>query len=557
MSWRIWSGVLCLGVVFAACSGKSEADKDDVGLTGGAAGERGDGGTTQVTGAAGDPGAGGLGVTASITGIGITTVTAVTTGSSFTTSSTGTGTGNFTASSGTTGGIDVPSDWRCSAVAYSNGVCDCGCGAPDPDCSSNDDLDACETCNVFGGCNRGPCPGNIDADDTTECVPPPADWTCAPELYLDQSLCHCGCGAVDADCASDDPAECDACNVTGSCSDGICPGAIDPEDNSICYLPETWSCPSWTYGNGVCNCGCGVLDRDCESESADACESCNSGCSNEGCPGTIDPDDNTICTGVPYAWTCADRFYGDGSLCHCGCGVRDPDCASGDGDACDRCDFDGSCSRQECPGTINPDDNATCRRPEPPDAWICGYYAYGDGFSCDCGCGAVDIDCRSDSIDECTNCSTCGSYRCPGRVDPDDIGSCKPPPEDWTCSVYAYADGYTCDCGCHAPDPDCESQLPSVCDNCSPSSGSCVDDYTCRGLDPEDNSRCTDSAPDTWNCDVETYGDGACDCGCGVRDLDCEDSSIDACEFCDLEGSCSEDDCPGSIDEADNALCTE
>lgn len=556
MSWRIWSGVLCLIAMFVACSGKSEADKDDVGITGGAAGEQGDGGTTQVTGAAGEPGAGGLSTGvggSSTTNVTATTVTTVTTGSSFTTSSTG----SFgTASSSTTGGVVVPSDWRCSSAAYVDGRCDCGCGAPDPDCES-DDLEACETCNVFGSCNRGPCPGKIDEDDTTECVPAPAGWTCANDLYFDQSTCHCGCGEVDADCESDDPAECDSCNSGGSCSAGICPGSIHPEDNTICDLPEAWICPAWTYGNGVCNCGCGVLDRDCESESIEACDTCSGGCSNEGCPGIIDVEDNTICTGVPAAWSCADRFYGDGSLCHCGCGVLDPDCASTDGDVCDRCGFEGSCSRQECPGTIDPDDNTSCRRPDPPADWICGYYSYGDGYSCDCGCGAVDIDCRTDSIDECTNCGVCGSYRCPGRVDPDDIGACLPAPEGWTCHDSQYGDGYNCDCGCHIPDPDCESELRSACDVCSPYSGSCVDDYSCRGLDPENNARCTDSAPDTWTCDVDTYGDGACDCGCGVRDLDCESSGIGACEFCDLEGSCSEDNCPGTIDEEDNSICSE
>ena len=72
-----------------------------------------------------------------------------------------------------------------------------------------------------------------------------------------------------------------------------------------------------------------------------------------------------------------------------------------------------------------------------------------------------------------------------------------------------------------------------------------------------DNSRCTDSAPDAWGCDIEIYGDGACDCGCGARDLDCDDGSIDVCEFCDVEGSCSAEACPGSISEEDNALCTD
>jgi hypothetical protein len=117
------------------------------------------------------------------------------------------------------------------------------------------------------------------------------------------------------------------------------------------------------------------------------CTVCYNGCSNESCPGTIDEADNTICTGVPYAWTCQDRFFNDGNLCHCGCGFPDPDCDSQELDACDRCNFEGSCSAQDCPGTIDPDNNAYCEQPDPPEGWTCGYYRYADGRQCDCGCG--------------------------------------------------------------------------------------------------------------------------------------------------------------------------
>jgi len=560
VSWRFWSGVLCLAAVFAACSGKSAKDDDGAGDgSGGAAGESGgDGGTAQTTGAAGDPGVGGnIFGSATVTGFGPTGTTGGVTTGGFPTGSVTTG---FTASGSgtTTGGVLVPADWGCSLLAYANGTCDCGCGVPDPDCES-DDLEACEVCNTSGSCNPSACPGKIDEDDTTRCVPPPADWTCQENTYQDGSLCHCGCGAVDPDCGSDDPAQCDVCNANGSCSLGICPGAIDETDNTICDLPEGWTCPAVTYGNRLCDCGCGVLDRDCASRSSDVCDVCGNGCAPpyESCPGPIDADDNTICTGLPSTWTCADRFFGDGQICNCGCGAVDPDCASALGEACDRCDFEGSCSRRDCPGTINQANNGYCEQPAPPSGWTCSRYQYGDGRVCDCGCGTIDIDCRANDIDECTNCNGCGTYQCPGRVNPDDIDLCLPLPERWTCSEYSYSDGYSCDCGCGAPDPDCESELQEACYRCNPSDGSCVDDYTCRGLDPEDNSRCTDSAPDEWTCDFTTYGDGACDCGCGVRDLDCDDGDSETCDFCNLEGSCSEDDCPGSIDPDDNAICAE
>lgn len=557
VSWRFWSGVLCLAAVFAACSGKSENEKDDVAVdaSGGAAGESS---TAQTTGAAGDPGVTGTIGSATVTGFGPTAVSgtsgSVTTGGlptgSFTTAATASSSGS------TTGGVDLPANWSCSVLAYSNGVCDCGCGTYDPDCADHD-LDTCEVCNTFGSCNPGACPGKIDEGDTYRCVPPPAGWTCAESAYHDGSVCNCGCGALDPDCATDDPSECNTCNSVGSCSASNCPGSIDEADNTICDLPEGWACPEHTYGNNLCDCGCGVVDRDCDSASRDACVICNNGCSRESCPGPIDEADNTLCTGVPYNWSCADRFFGDGSICNCGCGALDPDCASADADACDRCDFEGSCSRRDCPGTIDQDNNAYCEQPTPPAGWTCAAYYYGDGRNCDCGCGTLDIDCRVNDIEECTNCSGCGTYQCPGRVDPDDVRQCIPLPERWTCSQYNYGDGNYCDCGCGAPDPDCESDLREACNNCSPYGGSCVDDYDCKGLDPEDNSRCTDSAPAEWTCDFTTYNDGACDCGCGVRDLDCDDGDSETCDFCNLEGSCSEDNCPGSIDPDDNAVCTE
>ena len=62
--------------------------------------------------------------------------------------------------------------------------------------------------------------------------------------------------------------------------------------------------------------------------------------------------------------------------------------------------------------------------------------------------------------------------------------------------------------------------------------------------------------PAGWNCDAGYYGDGACDCGCGVFDeLDCTDKTVDSCEWCNDTGSCSTGSCPGTIKPTDNAVC--
>ena len=552
VSWRMWLAATCFALaVFGACSGKSRGDKHPSVDTGGSAGE----GTLGTGGGAGELGEGGQG-----NGGGTGTTSGTGTGG-INPSGTASGFGGFTITASvttvTTGSTPViPAGWVCSVVAFGDGTCDCGCGAPDQDCANHVDIELCERCDVFGSCGGDICPGKVYVEDTTQCTPPPTGWTCSATYYGDEGVCHCGCGVPDPDCADEGVDSCDTCNAPGGCARGSCPSAIDPDDNSACLVPEGWACSVSVYGDGRCNCGCGVVDMDCESAGREHCEVCWGGCSIEQCPGPIDAEDNAICTGVPSAWTCNDRFYGDGTLCHCGCGMRDPDCESSALDACDRCNFEGSCSARECPGTIDADDNARCTQPTPPEEWTCPAYMYADGSVCHCGCGAVDLDCPNDTIDSCEQCPGCGNGICPGRVNPDDITTCTALPEDWHCEEYLYGDGSWCDCGCGAVDPDCDSSLSTSCDQCLDYGGSCAD-YSCDTIEPEDNTRCTDSAPDAWTCDMDFYGDLACDCGCGVRDIDCASAELSACEFCDAEGSCSADACPGTISDVDNAVCTE
>ncbi len=555
----VWCVALALGF---ACSGSSHGNRDDdddgaAGMSagddgvgqggssgrGGSAGKAGRGGTAGSGQEAGNGNAGTLGGSAGISGGGGTAG-----------ASASGGTVSVGGSAGTAGtGPTIPAEWTCSVLVYDNGACDCGCGAPDPDCENHDDVGECELCNSFGSCNLKSCPGDIDHDDTTKCTPPPPGWTCSVSAYLDGVSCDCGCGIHDPDCESDEVEACDVCDLNGSCAGGDCPSAIASSDNSSCEVPEGWICEVDDYADGWCHCGCGVLDPDCASADRVYCQVCWAGCSNEGCPGPIDAVDNTICTGAPSSWTCDVAFYRDGSQCHCGCGALDPDCDSAAIEDCERCNFPGSCSARACPGTINPEDTAHCVRPEVPEEWTCDDYYYGDGFQCDCGCGVVDVDCVTADINRCDNCSSgCGSNTCPGRVDPADISQCLEPPSTWVCTVSEYMDGYGCSCGCGAFDPDCESALPSACSYCATYNGGCTDD--CRDLLPTDNSRCEWSPPTEWTCRAEFYADEVCDCGCGARDSDCASGAASACNYCDAPGSCAQGDC-NLILEDDNALC--
>lgn len=65
-------------------------------------------------------------------------------------------------------------------------------------------------------------------------------------------------------------------------------------------------------------------------------------------------------------------------------------------------------------------------------------------------------------------------------------------------------------------------------------------------------SECLDSE---WTCIASRYADGAsCDCGCGILDPDCADSSADSCDTCDEQGSCGESQC-WSIAAEENWNC--
>lgn len=452
---------------------------------------------------------------------------------------------------GAAGSSTVPNAWGCPRVMYGDGKCDCGCGVMDPDCTKQD-LAHCEVCNDSGSCNRAECPGRIDPSDITKCLPAPTGWTCTPAAYGDGTTCDCGCGVEDLDCPDREVSSCDSCQTVGTCGNGPCPSNVIPTDNRLCAIPTLWTCDHESYGNGVCNCGCGDVDIDCADETSASCEVCAfSSCAYGNCD-AIDPLHNAFCTTPPSGWRCAARLYRDGVQCDCGCGVTDPDCDSKSGDVCDKCDDEGSCSAQACPGLIDPNTNASCDQPPAPAGWTCYSQEYGDGSYCECGCGVPDPDCRTGDISECEDCYLCGG-NCATDVDPNDTTKCGPAPAGWTCSAGSYRDN-TCDCGCGIPDPSCSGiEQLYVCQN-YPVEG-------CSGgirshISPSHNELCTINVPSTWTCNRAYYGDGLCDCGCGALDPDCSKPDATVCAKCNDTGSCSTASCPGTIDTSDNAHCT-
>jgi hypothetical protein len=464
-------------------------------------------------------------------------------GSAFTGGSGGVAVSGGASGSAGSGGSPVVAGWTCDNSYFDDGKCDCGCGAADADCERSDSVAECERCNCAGGC-----PGRVNPEETARCLPPPSLWSCTPSRYGDGVECDCGCGVRDIDCEDGSVESCDVCYGFRGCANGTCPSNVAPDDNAECATPLSFLCDARLYGDDRCDCGCGVVDVDCESANAEACELCpDEGCAYGMCS-LIMADNNAACSEPPSHWVCPVRLYDDGSQCDCGCGFPDPDCSDNLIAACDKCNDVGSCSGQACPGTIDPNANERCEQPPPPEGWTCDDNSYADGYQCDCGCGVFDLDCRTSTLESCEQCR-CGHGSCPDWLDPEDPTKCAPPPDTWLCAEERFNDD-ECDCGCGASDPSCVYSTALYCTRCD----SCGD---CDRVNFDDNTQCV-SVPEAWTCLDEHFFDDVCDCGCGALDQDCSSASRSVCEYCNSDGSCSDVVCtdPASaISQSDNTRC--
>lgn len=379
--------------------------------------------------------------------------------------------------------VAPPAGWTCAASAYHDGAtCDCGCGVRDEDCEDGS-ATSCDNCSGAGSCAQGPCPSAVMADDNSRCSVPP-EWDCPAEAYGD-GVCNCGCNAVDVDCPDANATSCVECD--GGCSPFACEFYPD-DNAHCPEPPAQWSCSDRLYADGSrCDCGCGAIDPDCDSLNVDDCDKCDApgSCSAHPCPGIIETDFNGRCDQpvAPAGWTCPGAAYGDGLECDCGCGVPDIDCATEDYADCQRCPSCGGIGA--CAGMVDSVDTTQCA--PPPSGWTCSAAAYRD-LACDCGCGVLDPHCQGIPlfyvcerypVEGCT----AGNRT---HLDPNDNTSCRiEVPDDWTCDRSYFDDGL-CDCGCGAVDLDCPSNDVSVCEACD-DVGSCSSD-ACPGEVTEDDS---------------------------------------------------------------------
>ncbi|MBL4683050.1 MAG: hypothetical protein JKY37_00560 [Nannocystaceae bacterium] len=57
-----------------------------------------------------------------------------------------------------------------------------------------------------------------EQDDVGPVLPAPDEWTCPEDFYSSNDGCDCGCGVVDPDCDNPTAAACDYCDANGACS---------------------------------------------------------------------------------------------------------------------------------------------------------------------------------------------------------------------------------------------------------------------------------------------------------------------------------------------------
>lgn len=388
-----------------------------------------------------------------------------------------------------------PSDWSCSPESQRDGICDCGCTVADGDCRGNGCTDP--------GCWRAACEMRHDSDGMT--LPdqrPPLAWACASASWGGGDGCDCGCGAPDPDCQSQNYCTQAKCNNTecSICHDSA--GRIVTCSDAL----SSWTCDPQRFGsNDGCDCGCGTPDPDCAEQGC-----VEQGCATDACKRCTSTDfaSDRLVGCAPPQWTCDPGHYGTGDGCDCGCGIADPDCGMGNGctgvgcqnDKCDYCHTgptDSFSDYQICMGW-------TCGTTNDP-AW--------NEASCDCGCGKPDPYCRVTNRFACSEpgCKTATCEYCTNTTG--NRAQCDGP--QWassgTCGRSLYGLDGKCDCGCEAIDPDCGKDEGCAAPFCA-GTGCEV----CHGS----GSRLATCY--TWTCPKESYGDGKCDCGCGAPDPDCK-----------------------------------
>ena len=254
----------------------------------------------------------------------------------------------------------------------------------------------------------------------------------------------------------------------------------------------------------VCGNGAIELGEQCDDSNTVDGDGCSSVCAVE----------------APAGWTCNPIYYGAGDGCDCGCGIMDADCASSTA----------ICAWEYCDDGFMPDpaDNAQCITIVVPGGWTCDSGIYSDG-NCDCGCGAVDLDCSGVTDDYCDVDNCTEGF----EIDPNNNANCLPP--------FVCADGVT------------EKPASYVCDqmdDCGDFSDELVASCHYCGNTRCDEDETADSCP-------EDCGGGSGYCGDGTCDSDSGEDSNTCCGDCGVCGYCGDGTCDSNLGEDSNTCCND
>lgn len=397
------------------------------------------------------------------------------------------------------------------------------------------------------GCDDGNTVTEVCDYGLTECGVCAAD--CTKQLG---ETSYCGDSIVNdfEECDDGNDSNADFCLnfcVINVCGDGFDGGIIQNEEcddenldvgdgcDNLCRVEECGNgrtdanedCDDGNTTTEACDygeVGCQVCAADC-TDQAGATSFCGDATTDaangEGC----DDGNTTTETCVYGEESCtvcaADCTNQDGQVVgYCGDGVTD----AGNGE---QCDGEGYC-KNDC-----------------TTDWTCDFAIYGDGGSCDCGCGIADSDCAGGGCTGANCVATDGTCNFCHDENGNQLGDCP-----GFCGDGFTEGGEECEPGVTFQGEEfCNNDCTIIPDKCG--NGILEPAEECDGGDGC-NDDCTfvnvGGVPASWVCDPSYYGaeaagiwDNDCDCGCGAIDPDCQDDDNWVVKACATPGCCDMD----------------
>ena len=336
-------------------------------------------------------------------------------------------------SSATAPASGPPAAWTCSPSFFSaDDGCDCVCGAWDPDCDNAGQVyncDAGQTCQKVG--DTGVCvspPGSTGASSSA-----PSGWTCAASYYDASDGCDCDCGVRDPDCDKE-----------GQSTYGCQPSAPVCGAAGICVAAET---------SGI------AAESSISAPESSAEQTTPAAASAAPAPAPAPA------SGIPETWSCSVTYYNTNDGCDCLCGAHDPDCEASASNSNNiyGCGPGQVCTAGLCtdPGAVvfpspppqppSPPPPPPPPPPSPPPPAVVVLEA----------AGTPPLPPPSPPPPSPPPPSPSPPPPSPPPTQTSSAGGADPnaPPSSWNeqlCSYSYYNALDGCDCGCGAPDPDCE-----------------------------------------------------------------------------------------------------